>query len=262
MALRLGLRRGWTEHLNTLADRKELANSLIGSVGVFVMLILWVGRDTVEGTSVSIGTFQTTGFLAFNVFSAGLMALPMTIAADREEGALLRARTLPRGMAVYLVGRATFLLLLILLQSALMLLVAVPLTGIAAPATAGRWLTLTWVLVLGTLAVVPIGAALGSLLPGAKAAAASLALPMMGMLIISGVMLPLDFLPDAVRWIAQAFPLYWMALGIRASFLPDSMLAAEIDHSWRLGEAAAVLGAWAFAGMVLAPWLLRRIHRG
>ena len=35
----------------------------------------------------------------------------------------------------------------------------------------------------------------------------------------------------------------------------------EIGHSWRHLETLGVLGAWAIAGLVLAPILLRRMAR-
>ncbi|MBB2748639.1 UNVERIFIED_ORG: ABC-2 type transport system permease protein [Microbispora rosea subsp. rosea] len=259
-ATTLGLRRGWTEQLNLWSDRKELLNALIGTVGTYLVLVLFIGGNNVPGTSVSMAAFMTPGFLAFAVFSTGLTVLPMLIAADREEGTLMRARTLPRGIRVYLTGRAVTTLLTITLNAALVLLVAVPLAGVAAPATPARWFTLVWVLVLGALAVVPVGAMIGSLVSGPKTAAAMLALPAMLLMLISGVMFPLESLPGVVRGIAQVFPLYWQGLGLRAVFLPDSVLAAELGHSRPLGRAAAVLGAWAVGGMVLAPWLLRRVR--
>ncbi|MEU8059895.1 ABC transporter permease [Microbispora bryophytorum] len=256
----LGLRRGWTEQLNLWSDRKELLNALIGTVGTYAVLILFIGGNNVPGTPVSMAAFMTPGFLAFAVFSTGLTGLPMLIAADREEGTLMRARTLPGGIRVYLTGRAVTALLTIALNAALVLLVAVPLGGVAAPPALGRWLTLAWVLALGTLAVVPLGAAIGSLVSGPKAAAAMLGLPAMLLMLISGVMFPVETMPGLVRGIAQVFPLYWQGVGLRAVFLPDSVLAAELGHSWPLGRTAAVLGAWAVGGMVLAPWLLRRVR--
>ncbi|MEU7882762.1 ABC transporter permease [Microbispora bryophytorum] len=256
----LGLRRGWTEQLNLWSDRKELLNALIGTVGTYAVLILFIGGNNVPGTPVSMAAFMTPGFLAFAVFSTGLTGLPMLIAADREEGTLMRARTLPGGIRVYLTGRAVTALLTIALNAALVLLVAVPLGGVAAPPALGRWLTLAWVLALGTLAVVPLGAAIGSLISGPKAAAAMLGLPAMLLMLISGVMFPVETMPGLVRGIAQVFPLYWQGVGLRAVFLPDSVLAAELGHSWPLGRTAAVLGAWAVGGMVLAPWLLRRVR--
>jgi ABC-2 type transport system permease protein len=257
-ALRIGLRRGWMEHLHLVKDRKELTTTLIGTVGVFAALILWIGDNTVEGTTVSSGTFMTVGFLAFTVFSNGLMTLPLAIVTDREEGTLLRLRTIPGGITAYLAGRAVTILCQIVVQSVLIVGTGVIVGGVRMP---HDWVTLTWVMLLGTIAVVPLGAAIGCLMPGPKAAAGLLALPMMILMFTSGVILPITYMPEALQWISQVFPLYWQGLGLRAAFLPDSMLAAEIGGSWRLPLAGAVLAAWAAAGMLLAPGLIRRVTR-
>ena len=48
---------------------------------------------------------------------------------------------------------------------------------------------------------------------------------------------------------------------MRSAFLPDDAAAIEIGESWRQLETAAVLRAWAVAGLVLAPIVLRRMAR-
>jgi len=61
--------------------------------------------------------------------------------------------------------------------------------------------------------------------------------------------------------LAQAFPLYWIGLGLRSAMLPDALAAAEPGGSWRHLETAGVLGLWAAAGLLLAPLVLRRMAR-
>lgn len=257
-ALRIGLRRGWSEHTHLLKDRREMLNTLLGTVVIFAGLLVWIGDNEVKGTGVSMKTFMTVGFLAFTVFSNGVMALPMAIAADREEGTLLRLRTVPGGVGAYVVGRSVTVLGQIVVQSVLILAIGVTLGGVEPPRD---WATLAWVMLLGTAAVVPLGAALGCMLPGPKTAAGVLALPMMVLMVTSGVMLPMTFLPEVAQWISQVFPLYWQGLGLRAAFLPDTMLAAEIGRSWRLPMVGAVLAVWTVAGTLLAPMLIRRVTR-
>jgi ABC-2 type transport system permease protein len=43
--------------------------------------------------------------------------------------------------------------------------------------------------------------------------------------------------------------------------LPDAAAAAEIGGSWRTLETVGVLTAWALAGLVTAPGVLRRMAR-
>jgi ABC-2 type transport system permease protein len=62
-------------------------------------------------------------------------------------------------------------------------------------------------------------------------------------------------------WVAQAFPLYWLGLGLRSAMLPEAMAAAEVGESWRHLETIGVLGLWAVAGFALAPVVLRQMAR-
>ena len=64
-----------------------------------------------------------------------------------------------------------------------------------------------------------------------------------------------------VQVVAQVFPMYWLGLGMRSAFLPDSYATAEIAGSWRTWQTVAVLGAWAVVGALVAPALLRRMAR-
>ncbi|MFC3985822.1 ABC transporter permease [Streptosporangium jomthongense] len=259
--LGLGIRRGLIEQGTLLRDRKEVTGQLAGGVGVFLLLTLWIGGNPAGG-GVDMATFMAVGFTAFMVFSTGVTTLPMLIAADWEEGALLRLRALPRGIPVYVTGRAVSVLCQILTQATLMLLAGVLVAGVRPPATPQAWLTFGWALVLGALSVVPVGAALGAMLSNPKSAALVLGLPSMLLMLISGVMLPLRMLPEVVGRVAQAFPLYWQGHALRAAFLPPGAAAAELGGAWQLGTAATVMGLWAIAGMVLAPWLLRKVTRG
>ncbi|MBB4917876.1 ABC transporter permease [Streptosporangium saharense] len=258
--LSLGVRRGLIEQGTLLRDRKEAIGQLVGGVGVFLLLALWMGGNPAGG-GVSMATFMAVGFTAFIVFSTGVNSLPLLIAADREEGALLRLRALPRGIPVYVTGRAVSVLCQILLQVAVMLLAGVLVAGVRPPASPQAWLTFGWALVLGALSVVPIGAALGAMMSNPKSAALVLGLPSMVLMLISGVMIPVRMLPEVVGRIAQVFPLYWEGHALRAAFLPQSAAAAELGGTWQLGTAATVMGVWTIAGMVLAPWLLRKVTR-
>jgi ABC-2 type transport system permease protein len=75
------------------------------------------------------------------------------------------------------------------------------------------------------------------------------------------VFYPITHLPHWLQPIGQIFPFYWVALGARSALLPHAMAALEIGHSWRHAQTVGVLAAWAVAGLVTAPWVLRRMAR-
>ena len=82
-----------------------------------------------------------------------------------------------------------------------------------------------------------------------------------GLAVISGIFYPITHLPVFLQWTGQVFPLYWLGLGMRSALLPNAMAAVEVGHSWRHLATFGVLSAWAVAGLVLAPVVLRRMAR-
>jgi ABC-2 type transport system permease protein len=116
------------------------------------------------------------------------------------------------------------------------------------------------VLLLGLVATQSIGAALGALVSSPRGAG-YLSLPVIGLVAISGIFYPITALPGWLQGIAQAFPMYWLGLGMRSALLPDAAASVELGGSWRHLETIAVLGTWAVLGLVMAPIVLRRMAR-
>jgi ABC-2 type transport system permease protein len=117
------------------------------------------------------------------------------------------------------------------------------------------------VLVLGLLATLPLGILIGSLVPSAQKVGSWGMLPIMILAGISGIFFPVQGLWTWVQVVAQVFPMYWLGLGMRSAFLPDAATAIEIGASWRPLWTVAVLTAWAVAGALVAPRVLRRMAR-
>ena len=114
--------------------------------------------------------------------------------------------------------------------------------------------------VIGMLATVPIGTALGSMF---RSSAQSMLIMLASFVLISisGIFYPITALPTWLQWVGQAFPFYWLGLGTRSAMLPAGLEVAEIGDSWRTLEMFGVLGVWAVAGLALAPIVLRRMAR-
>ena len=114
---------------------------------------------------------------------------------------------------------------------------------------------------LGLLAAMPIGMVIGALVPSTQKVGTWGMLPVMILAGISGIFYPIQQLWWWVEVVAQLFPMYWIALGMRSAFLPDSAAALEVGESWRTWETLGVLGAWAIVGALLTPIVLRRMAR-
>ncbi len=163
-------------------------------------------------------------------------------------------------MVGHLIGKIIMVSGTALASMALALAAGVFLVDGVARQGGGAWLTLVWVVPLGLLATLPVGAIIGSLVDSPRTIGL-LMLPVMGLVVISGIYFPLSKLPEWVQVVGQVFPVYWLGLGLRSALLPPDAVAAEIGESWRQLETAGVLGAWAVAGLLLAPSVLRRMAR-
>jgi ABC-2 type transport system permease protein len=259
-AARAGLSRGWIEFRQTLTTPGDLIAILI-PVGGFLAAMIWTRHTHVPGTRFSLGTTMLVSVLGLNVVVYGVVTMGDLLVVEREDGTLLRAKAIPNGMPGYLLGKIVNISGQVAFATAITLLAGAFLfTGLAI-GSPGRWLTLAWVLVLGLLATLPLGAVLGSLFPSQRAAGPWWLLLLGGLAAISGVFYPITHLPVFLQWTGQAFPLYWLGLGMRSALLPNAMAAVEAGHSWRHLATFGVLSAWAVAGLVLAPAVLRRMAR-
>lgn len=255
--LRAGFGRGLIE-LRQSFSGIELIGQLLWPVATLFAIFLL--RDHGFGASgFTLGALILPGALGMFI-GFGMLLVVQYLTADREDGTLLRARAIPGGIAGYFTGKLVMVSGSILIY---LVILMVPGLFIVHGLDAGRvdaWLTLTWVLVLGLVATQSIGAMLGALISSPRGAA-YMSLPIMGMIAISGIFYPITTWPQWLQSIAQAFPMYWLGLGMRSALLPSGAVAVEIGHSWRHLETVAVLGAWSVAGLVLAPMVLRRMAR-
>ncbi|MFI8948932.1 ABC transporter permease [Streptomyces sp. NPDC053750] len=253
---RLGLSRGAIELRQVLRSRKDIY-SYLSTPLLFLAVSYWQSRDGDDATT----QLSLAGGIASTIFMFGLLTVPQFLFGDREDGTLLRLRGVPGAMTVYVTGKTLFVLVNIAVSITLLLLGGWALLGIELPDTPQRWLTLLWVVTLGIMAVVPIGAAVGSLLPAAREALGIYMLPMMGLMIASGTFFPLRDLPAWLQNVVSVFPLRWIAQGLRSTLLPDSAQALEVSGAWQHLTVAGVLALWAVAGLALAPRLLQRMTR-
>ena len=259
-AVRIGLRRGWTEFRHSLASPGDYGFDLL--IVAVILTVLYFQRDnSIAGTSLPLATLALPGVIGMVVGFSTLLNSALIVTIEREDGTLLRAKAAPYGVVGYLAGQLvriplyTIRSLLLLLVPGLFLI-----DGLAGTEPAG-WLTLWWVLILGLLATLPLGMALGALSRNPRVIPQLAGLVSAGLIAISGIFYPISALPDWVHPIAQVFPFYWLGLGMRSALLPDAAAAVELAGSWQHLEMVGVLGAWALIGLALAPVLLHRIAR-
>lgn len=251
--VRLGLERG----------RIELRQSLplVFNYTFFptVALVIMYFLRGIEVAGGSLGMYAIPGILAMNMVFTGFMGLATNLISEREEGTLMRARTVPYGVHTYLVGKVASQIALTLITVVVMATTAYLLFGDFVQG-GPRLMSLLWLLPLGLTATLPWGAVFGSLLRHPRNLS-FVSLGLMGLLGVSGVFYPLATQPVWGQVCGQLSPIYWLGLGIRGALMPDSAAAAEIGGSWRMLQTAAVLLVWSALGMVSAVAVMRRSGR-
>lgn len=257
-SLRAGLTRGRIELSHTYTNPQEIFQYLFWPV-IFFIVMLFMRNSTVPGTDFSLGASVLPSVIGMNI-AFGMIGVAGVLTPEREDGTLLRAKAVPNGMPAYLIAKIFVVTGMTAASVALILAGGLILFGRDLNPGAGGWFTLVWVFALGMVAVLPIGAAIGSLLTNPRSMGLVF-LPLGGLISISGIFYPITSLPVWIQGVAQVFPVYWLGLGMRSALLPEELAAVEIGESWRHLETVGVLGAWAILGLVLAPPLLRRMAR-
>jgi ABC-2 type transport system permease protein len=214
----------------------------------------------VPGTSFSLGARTLPSALGMSIAFGGLVTLASVLTVEREDGTLLRAKAIPNGMVGYLIGKIVLVAGMTVVGLVIQLApLAFVLDGLRL-GEVGGWLTLAWVVPLGLVAALPLGAIVGSVFSNPRNMGLIM-LPIFGLVATSGIFYPITNFPAWLQAIAQVFPIYWLGLGMRSALLPGELAAVEFGHSWRHLETVGVLGAWAIVGLVVAPMVLRRMAR-
>ncbi|HXS65341.1 MAG TPA: ABC transporter permease [Streptosporangiaceae bacterium] len=225
-----------------------------------ILLVLFgqIFHGTIGSTGVSFRQYFIAGIIASGLMSATFVNLGVSIAADRDDGTLTRLAGTPLSPVGYFAGKAILAFVVALGEVVALLALGVGLLGLQLPTSAGRWLTLAWVLVLGAATCSLLGIALSCLVKAStRSAVAVMNLPYLVLSFISGVYFVFSQLPTSLQRVAAIFPLKWICQGLRSAFLPDKLLVAEPAHSWESGRIALVLGAWLVASLVICIWTFR-----
>jgi ABC-2 type transport system permease protein len=256
--VRLGIARGWIELKLSLTYWPDIVQTVVFA-GISLLVLFLMRGHHVPGTSFSLGSLTLPSVIGMNLAFTGVLGVTGLLSVDREDGTLLRAKATPRGMQAFVIGKIIFVSCTTLIGLVLLLVVGrLAFHGLSV--TAVGWLTMVWVVALSLLATIPLGIMFGSLLPNPRFIPLVM-LPFGALTAISGIFYPITHLPGWLQGIGQVFPMYWAGLGMRSALLPPSLASVEIDGSWRHWLVLLVLAAWAVAGLLGAPPVLRRMAR-
>jgi ABC-2 type transport system permease protein len=224
---------------------------------VLLALLASIFSGYVHGTTVRFSQVYTAGLLAGGLASTSFLSLAVSIATERENGALKRLAGTPMPRTAYFVGKAVLVLVLCSMEAAALLIFGHFAYNVAFPGTLERWWTFIWVTFLGATALSLLGIAMSSLPHSARSAAPVANLPLLVLEFISGVFVPFTSLSHGLYDFAGLFPLKWIAEGYRSALLPSYFQVVEPGHVWDRGEMALVMGVWVVIGLVVSARTFR-----
>lgn len=229
--------------------------SLVFTLLLPVILLLILGSiftGTVQGTNVSFKQVFMAGILAAGIMSTSFSGLAINLAIERDTGLIARIAQTPMRKPAFFAGKVVRVVVTSVLEAAILLAISVALFHLPLPSTAQKWLTLAWVLGLGTVACALLAVAYSWLIPNGRSAAAIVTPPFLVLQFISGVFFPYNQLPTWMQTLAAFFPLKWMAQGFRSVFLPPEFAVVEPAKSFELPRVALVLGLWCVGALILS----------
>ena len=237
MELRLALRRG--ENLLVMAVIPVAVLLFFGGLGI---IPLATGSAAVD--------FLLPGSMALAIIATSLVNLGIATAYERSYGVLKRLGGSPLPRAGLVAAKLAAVLVIEVVQLAVLVVVATVILGWSLPAGASvaaavGLLVVGWL--LGTLAF----AGLGLLMAGTLRAEATLALAnalFLAFLMLGGVVLPLDHLPDWLAAVASVLP---------ANAVADVFRIALGSPGPNLGSDVLILAIWGVIASGLAATRFR-----
>ena len=202
------------------------------------------GTTTVEGVKIDLSRFYVPGILALSIVTAAYANLVISTSAARESGVLKRRRATPVPPAMLVAGKALSTLATTLSMSALLLVIAR--VGYGVGFSAGALAAMACAVVLGTLAFSCLGYAVAGVIGNPDAAQPIVQATMLPLYFISGVWIPTDQLPDALRHIARVFPVEHLANAMHVASVHGSFSGAFAPRD------LLAMAAWAVAGAAFA----------
>jgi ABC-2 type transport system permease protein len=219
-------------------------------IGVFL-----IGSMSNGDSKIAVTMF--VNFATFGVMGPGMFGFGMFVATEREQGLLTLKRALPMPPMAYLLAK--MLMTMLFATIVMITLIAAALAVGHLRITAGQFLLVALIEILGSLAFCSIGFFIGTRASG-KSAPAFVNLAYLPMMHLGGLFYPLPKSAQPIEFLSPAF--YLAKLGLHALHAPslDEMsfgAASPSSHGGAVLSTAVLLGV-----TLLFGWLaLRRFQR-
>lgn len=248
--IKVGFLRGGLEIKQFMRQRESVVFTLL-----FPVMLLFIFGSVFKGDlapGVTFSQYFVAGMIASGLVNSGFQNIAINIPLERDMGAIKRLRGTPLPITSYFIGKAISVFASMAVQVVILLIIGTAFFGLNLPTEPIKWLTFTWILILGTACATALGVAFSSVPKNGRGASAIVSPVVIVLQFFSGVFFVFTQLPGWMQQVAAIFPLKWMTQGMRSVFLPDSFASQEVAKSWESGRTALILFAWLIAGLFLA----------
>ena len=246
----LGVARGGLEIRQFMRQRESVVFTL--AFPIILLAIFGSVFKTTLAEGVTFSQYFVAGMIASGLVNTGFQQLAIIIPMEREFGSLKRLRGTPMHVASYFIGTSILVFVSMTVRVVLLLGAGIIFFGVELPTDPYKWLTFTWLIILGSAASTALGIAFASVPKSGRGASAVVSPVVIILQFFSGVFFVFTDLPGWMQQVAAIFPLKWMTQGMRSVFLPDSFAAREVAGSWETERTFVILLAWLIAGIFLA----------
>jgi len=248
--IRIGLLRTKLELKQFLRQRESVVFTLF-----FPVILLFIFGSVFEDTiapGVTFSQYFVAGMIASGLVNTGFQQLAITIPMERDDGTLKRLRGTPMSVTSYFIAKALLVTILMIIQTALLLLFGTLMFGLNLPTSPTLWWNFTWLVILGSACSTVLGIAF-SVVPKSGRGASAVVSPIVIILqFFSGVFFVFTSLPTWMQQFAAVFPLKWLTQGMRSVFLPEDFATQEVAGTWEIGKTAIILVIWLVAGLIIS----------
>lgn len=172
---------------------------------VFFYLFFGVMFGAKQAGPVSMATYLVATYGTFGVIGAALFGFGVSVAVERGQGWLEQKRTTPMPIASYFVSKLAMAMIFSAIIVTLLFIMGTTVGNVVMPAM--TMVKLFGVLVLGSITFCAFGLALG-FIAGPNSAAPIVNLIYLPMAFMSGLWIPIVFLPKTIQEIALWLPPY------------------------------------------------------
>jgi len=246
----LGVERGGLEIRQFMRQRESVVFTL--AFPIILLAIFGSVFKTTLAEGVTFSQYFVAGMIASGLVNTGFQQLAITIPMEREFGSLKRLRGTPMHVASYFIGKSILVFVSMAIQVVLLLAGGMIFFGVQLPTDPYKWLTFTWLIVLGSAASTALGLAFSTVPKSGRGASAVVSPLVIVLQFFSGVFFVFTDLPGWMQQVAAIFPLKWMTQGMRSVFLPDSFALREVAGTWETERTFLILMAWLIAGIFLS----------